>query len=236
MGAEDSRSEARLALDRDDDQLEETFDRLWPLLRSITGPGLRASLEILGQIVPLERLEVPSGTQVFDWTVPQEWRVNTAYVVTPAGERILDVADHTLHLVNYSVPFQGRLSRDELDEHLHCIPEQPNAIPYITSYYGPRWGFCLSDEQRRGLVDGTYEVVVDTEHVSGSLSIGEAVLPGRESGEVLFSSYLCHPSMANNELSGPLTLAYLYRRLAALPERNHLPLRAPAGDDRRSPT
>ena len=202
-------------------ELERSFDRLWPLLRSITGDGLRASLEILAEVLPLQRIEVPSGTAVFDWTVPQEWRVHAAYVVAPSGERILDVAVNNLHLVNYSISFRGTLSRAKLDEHLHSLPEQPQAIPYVTSYYAPRWGFCLPHEQRCALGDGDYEVVVDTEHFDGSLSIGEAVLPGSEPREVLFSSYLCHPSMANNELSGPLVTAYLYRRLAAMPERRH---------------
>lgn len=201
--------------------LEQRFDRLWPLLRSITGEGLRASLDILGEIVPLERIEVPTGTQVFDWTIPPEWRVNAAFVEGPSGDRILDVAEHTLHLVGYSTAFRGRLTRAQFDEHLHSIAEQPQAIPYITSYYEPRWGFCLPHDQRVALPDGDYEVVVDTQHVDGALSIGEAILPGSGRDEVLLSTYCCHPSLANNELSGPLVTAYLYRRLAALPERRY---------------
>jgi aminopeptidase-like protein len=202
-------------------ELEQIFDRLWPLLRSITGEGLRTSLEILAEVVPLERIEVPSGTQVFDWSIPPEWRVRAAYVVAPNGERILDVADHTLHLLNYSTQFRGKLSRSELDEHLYSLPEQPQAIPYVRSYYEPRWGFCLPHEQRMALPDGDFEVVVDTEHFDGALSIGEVILPGDERDEVLLSTNLCHPSLANNELSGPLVAAYLYRRLAALPHRRY---------------
>lgn len=199
--------------------LEATFDKLWPLPRSITGDGLRASLDILDDIMPLHRIEVPTGTRVFDWTIPPEWVVRQAYIVTPAGDRILDFADNNLHLVGYSTPFRGTLSLAELDQHLHSLPERPDAVPYVTSYYEPRWGFCAAHAVRQGLTDGPYEVVIDTDLVDGALSIGEAVLEGQNQTEVLFSSYLCHPSMANNELSGPLALAYLYRRIAAIPDR-----------------
>lgn len=197
------------------------FDRLWPILRSITGVGVRESHDILAELLPLERFEVPSGTQVFDWTVPQEWVVRDAYVVTPDGRRILDVRENNLHLVNYAVPFRGQLSRTELDAHLYSLPEQPDAIPYVTSYYAPRWGFCLTHRERQRLPEGTYEVVVDTEHTGGSLTLSEAVLPGESGEEVLLSTYTCHPSMANNELSGPLVTAFLYRRLAGWEGRRH---------------
>lgn len=195
------------------------FDRLFPLLRSITGEGVRATLRILSELLPLEMIEVPSGTQVFDWTVPKEWVVREAYVVGPDGRRILDVADHTLHLLNYSQPFRGRLSRAELDAHLYSLPEQPDAIPYVTSYYSPRWGFCLSQRQRDGLPEGEYEVVIDADHIDGALTIGECVLAGETDREVLISTNTCHPSLANNELSGPLVAAFLHRRLAAWPRR-----------------
>ena len=201
------------------ESLEMYFDRLWPILRSITGEGVRQTHDILGEFVSLERFEIPSGTPVFDWTIPQEWRVNEAYIITPAGERILDVRDNNLHLLNYSVPFRGSLSRAELNKHLYSLPEQPEAIPYKTSYYKSRWGFCLSQRQRDALPEGDYEVVIDTELFDGSLTLSEAVLPGETEREVLFSTYTCHPSLANNELSGPLTAAFLYRRLAALPAR-----------------
>jgi aminopeptidase-like protein len=201
------------------EQIEVLFDRLWPLLRSLTGDGVRATHDILSEYVPLQRIEVPSGTRVFDWIVPKEWVVREAYVFAPDGRRILDVADNNLRLVNYSVPFRGTLSRVALDEHLHSRPDMPDAIPYVTSYYEPRWGFCLSEKERSALPDGDYEVVVDTELKDGALTISEAVLPGLESEEVLISTYTCHPSLANNELSGPLVAALLYRRLAAWPER-----------------
>ena len=195
------------------------FDRLWPLMRSITGDGVRRTHDILSELLPLERTEIPTGTPVLDWSVPQEWAVRQAYMIDPGGRRILDVADSTLRLVNYSVPFRGRLSRRELDEHLHSLPDQPQAVPYVTSYYRPRWGFCLSERERRALPDGDYEVVVDTELFDGSLTLSEAVLPGEEKDEALISTYTCHPSLANNELSGPLVAAFLYRRLAQLPRR-----------------
>ena len=195
------------------------FDRLWPLFRSITGDGVRQTLDILSELVPMEKHEIPSGTNVFDWTVPQEWVVREAFVLAPNGKRILDIARNNLHLLNYSIPFRGDVSREELDQHLHSLPELPQAIPYVTSYYEPRWGFCLSQDQRDSLPEGTYQVVIDTDHIDGSLTYGEAVLPGTESAEVLISSNVCHPSLANNELSGPLVSAFLYRRLESMKER-----------------
>lgn len=210
---------AQLDQPADPAEIAEYFDRLWPILRSITGPGVRRTHDILGELIPLERIEVPSGTAVFDWTVPLEWVPREAYVITPDGRRILDVAENNLHLVNYSVPYRGRVTREELDTHLHSLPDRPKAIPYITSYYQERWGFCISQEQRDSLPDGEYDVVVKTELIDGSLTVSEAVLPGDEPSEILFSTDTCHPSLANNELSGPLVTAFLYRRLAAMPRR-----------------
>lgn len=195
------------------------FDRLWPIHRSITGPGVRETHDILGEILPLERMEIATGTPVFDWTVPPEWHCHAAYIVAPDGNRLADVAENNLHLVGYSIPFHGILDRAELDAHLYSFPDQPDAIPYVTSYYTPRWGFCLPHSQREALPEGYYEVVVDTELIDGSLTLSEAVLEGESEDEVLFSTYTCHPSMANNELSGPIVTAFLYRRLAALPRR-----------------
>lgn len=200
-------------------EIEQYFDRLWPLMRSITGEGVRRTHDILGEIVPFERFEIPSGSQVFDWTVPKEWVLRQAYIVGPDGNRVVDVADNTLHIVNYSSPFHGTMDRAELDRHLYSLPELPDAIPYITSYYSSRWGFCLTQRQRDALPEGRYEVVVDTDFIDGALTLSEAVLPGETEQEVLISTYTCHPSMANNELSGPLVAAFLYRALAALPRR-----------------
>ena len=197
------------------------FDCLWPIMRSITGAGVRQTHDILNEIVPLTRIEIPSGTAVFDWTVPQEWRVRRAYVIDPNGNHILDIGENTLHLLNYSIPFQGSVSRDTLNEHLHSLPDRPDAIPYVTSYYQEHWGFCLSQQQRDDLPEGDYDVVIDTEMVDGAMTLSEAVLPGDSTDEILFSTYTCHPSLANNELSGPLVTAFLYRMLAAVPRRRY---------------
>ena len=199
--------------------LEYYFDRLWPLPRSITGDGVRKTHEILSELLPLERIEIPSGTTVFDWTVPPEWVVRGAYILAPDGRRLLDFTDNNLHLVGYSRPFRGRLKRTELDKHLHSLPDRPSAIPYVTSYYTPAWGFCLSHDQREALPEGEYEVVVDTDLIEGSMTLSECVLPGESNHEVLISTNTCHPSLASNELSGPLVAAFLYRRLAELPRR-----------------
>lgn len=199
--------------------MAEYFDRLWPIMRSLTGDGVRETHKILSELIPLKSIEIPSGTAVFDWTVPKEWIVTEAYVIDPNGKRILDIAENNLHLVNYSIPFRGTLSRSELDEFLYSIPELPSAIPYVMSYYVPRWGFCLSQKQRDSLPDGDYQVVVNTDHIDGHMTLAEVVLPGEDDREILFSTYNCHPSMANNELSGPLVTAMLCKRLAELPNR-----------------
>ena len=193
--------------------LESDFKRLYPLHRSITGDGLRSSLDIVGETIPLRRVEVPSGSTAFDWTVPPEWVVHAAYVIRPDGERILDIRDHKLYLLNYSEPFQGVVSKSELDKHLYSRPDIPDAIPYAISYYERQWGFCIPHSQREALPEGDYTVVIDTEFLEGSLSYGDCVLPGETEDEILFSSFLCHPQMASHELSGPLLLTALYERL-----------------------
>ena len=200
--------------------IEHYFDRLWPILRSITGAGVRETHDILSELVRLERFEIPTGTKVFDWEIPKEWNLKEAYVIDPNGKRILDIAENNLHLINYSVPFRGILSKTELDKQLHSLPDQPDAIPYLTSYYKERWGFCLSQRQREQLPEGNYEVIIDAQHCDGSLTLSEAVLEGKSKQEVLISSYTCHPSLANNELSGPLVAAFLYKRLAKLKKRH----------------
>lgn len=200
-------------------KLETLFDRLWPLPRSITGRGFRESLDILSEIIPLERLRFESGRKVLDWTIPSEWHVNDAFIIDPFGKKHADFKTHNLHLLNYSVPFKGRISLTELRPHLFSRPKQPNAIPYLTSYYSPQWGFCLSHEELSSLPEGTYDVMIDTEFRTGFLELGEMVLPGKSDKEIMFSTYLCHPSMANNELSGPLVMAGLYEKIAAMKDR-----------------
>lgn len=189
--------------------------RLWGINRSITGDGVRETLSVLKQVVPrLTMHEVPSGTAVFDWTVPPEWRVRDAYILTPGGKKICHFKSNNLHLVGYSVPVSRRLCLSELQEHLHSLPDKPEAIPYVTSYYKRRWGFCIAQNERDLLEDGEYEVFIDSELFDGSLAYGELVIPGRSSDEVFISTYICHPSMANNELSGPTVVAYLAKWLA----------------------
>ncbi len=193
--------------------------RLYPIPRSITGDGVRRTLDLLAEWVPLERREVPSGTPVLDWTVPKEWRLRAAYLVAPDGRRFADAAVHNLHLLNYSAPFRGRLPLAELRSHLFSLPDRPDLIPYRTSYYRETWGFCLPHRELEALPDGEYEVVVDTELFDGALSYGELALAGERPEEVLLATHTCHPSLANDNLSGLVVMAALARELAARPRR-----------------
>ncbi|WP_078125517.1 DUF4910 domain-containing protein [Leptospira alexanderi] len=202
-------------------EIDSYLYRLWPILRSITGNGVRLTHDILSEILPLKRIEVPSGTVAYDWTVPEEWVIRDAYVIDPDGIKILDIKENNLYLVNYSTAFSGIISKEELDTHLYSLPDKPDAIPYVTSYYERKWGFCISHKQRQNLKEGNYQVYIDAEHIQGSLTMSESVLPGKETKEVLISTYTCHPSMGNNELSGPLVASFLYKRLASIPERRY---------------
>jgi aminopeptidase-like protein len=200
--------------------MEEIFDACWPLARSLTGEGVRQTHDIIARHVPLRRHEIASGTQVLDWTIPNEWTVRQAYVIAPDGRRILDFGENNLHLVGYSVPYQGVLSLQDLQAHLHSRPETPDAIPYVTSYYRERWGFCISDRERRNLANGDYKVVVDTQLSPGSLTISDSILEGKRADEVLISTYTCHPSMANDQLSGIIVAIKLWQRINAWRDRN----------------
>lgn len=202
-------------------ELELYFDRLWPLNRSILGEGFRQSLDVLAEIMPTDRLRYPTGKQVFDWTIPKEWKVHEAYFEGPDGKRYADFSKNNLHLIGYSISFRGTVGLDELKKHLYTVPEMPEAIPYVTSYYEERWGFCISQETFDRLPEGDYYVHIDTRHEAGHLEIGEAILSGRSEREVFFSTYLCHPSMANNELSGPLVMAYLFKYLQERQRRKY---------------
>jgi len=193
---------------------------LFPLPRSITGAGFRQSLGILRRFLPqMQVTEVPSGTQAFDWEVPREWEITDAYILAPDGSKVVDFKDHNLHVVGYSTPVDAEMPLAELQEHLYSLPEQPDAIPYVTSYYKERWGFCLAHRQRESLPEGMYRVKIASRLFAGSLTYGEVLIPGETQREVFFSTYLCHPSMANNELSGPVVNTFLAQWIASLPRR-----------------
>ena len=200
-------------------QLYDCVADLYPICRSITGDGVRETLRRLQRLTPLTVHEVPSGTEVFDWTVPREWNVRDAYVKNSRGERVIDFRESNLHVVNYSVPFQGRLSLAELRPHLFTLPNRPDWIPYRTSYYSENWGFCLSHCQLEALEDGEYDVCIDSSLEPGSLTYGECYLPGESTDEVLISCHVCHPSLANDNLSGIAIAAHLARRLSEMPLR-----------------
>ena len=184
--------------------------KLWPLNRSITGDGLRESLSIIKDKIPEMQIKsIKSGTKVYDWVVPEEWSVKSAYILTPKGEKICDFKKNNLHLVGYSVPVNKKMNLSDLKKHLHTLPDQPNAIPYITSYYNRTWGFCISFNEYNSLTDGEYYVNIESEHFNGELNYGELLIQGLSKKEVFLSTYICHPSMANNELSGPCLLTFI---------------------------
>jgi aminopeptidase-like protein len=200
--------------------MHELVRELFPICRSITGPGVRHTLHVLQRFNPIGIVEVPTGTSVMDWTVPKEWVIRDAYIADASGERIVDFRRNNLHVVGYSVPVDTELSLDELEPHLHSLPDQPGAVPYVTSYYKERWGFCLTHAQRLSLAEGRYRVVIDSEFLAnGSLTYGELTIPGQTEEEVFLSTYVCHPSMANNELSGPVVTTFLARWIASRPRR-----------------
>lgn len=201
--------------------LEEYFDRLWPLHRSITGKGYRQSLNIISELVPFTRINFSTGAECHDWIIPKEWNFNRAYIKGPDGYLFCDTQVNNLHVVGYSTPYAGYLTWGELKEHLQTVPELPEAIPYVTSYYKPRWGFCLTRREFDEL-DSEYKdsdlcyVHIDSSLEDGHVVVGSTSLHGTSADEILLSSYLCHPSLANNELSGPLVLAGAYQKLKLL--------------------
>jgi aminopeptidase-like protein len=201
------------------------IEELFPVCRSVTGDGVRQTLRVVERLLascgPLELVEVSSGTPVLDWTVPPEWNVRDAYVADATGRRVIDFRRSNLHLVSYSVPVRVRLPLVALRPHLHTLPEHPDWIPYRTSYYEEAWGFCLSQRQLDSLPDGEYEAVVDTSLSPGHLTYGELVLPGESEDEILISTHVCHPSLADDNLSGIAVSVYLARELAARPHRRY---------------
>lgn len=193
---------------------------LYPLCRSITGEGVRDTLRLIQQRIPLEMSEVPSGTQVFDWTVPLEWNVSDAYIKNQAGKRVVDFKANNLHLMSYSTPLQARMRLNDLKPHLFSLPDHPEWIPYRTSYYQENWGFCLPHKDLSRLADEEYEVVIDSTLQPGSLTYGESYLPGEKSDEILISCHTCHPSLCNDNLSG-IAVAVMLAQAMALRKRRY---------------
>jgi len=204
-------------------ELEYYFDRLWPINRSLTGKGNKETLKILSEIIPtLKTHEIPSGTQCFDWTVPPEWSIKEAWIKDSKGNKIIDFAKNNLHVIGYSTSINKDVDLAELKKHIHTLPNQPDLIPYITSYYNKRYGFCMSHNQMVSLKDDTYHMYIDANHdPNGALVYGEAVLKGTSTKEILLSTYICHPSMANNELSGPLVTSFIYKELSMQKKRKY---------------
>lgn len=209
-------------LDSTGEAMHQLAQRLFPMCRSLTGAGTRDTLGVLQEVIPgLQLHEVPSGTKVLDWTVPDEWTIRDAWIADESGRRLVDFRQNNLHVVGYSTPVDAVMTRKELDDHLYSLPDQPDAIPYVTSYYSRRWGFCVSETQRGDLGDGPFHVVIDSDLATGSMTYGDLVIKGSTDDEVLMSTYVCHPSMANNELSGPVVTAALAQWLLSLPERRY---------------
>jgi aminopeptidase-like protein len=193
----------------------ELMRRLFPLCRSLTGDGVRATFGLLEEEIPITRTEIPSGTRVFDWIAPDEWNIRDAYIANADGVRAVDFQRSSLHVVSYSEPVRTTISLDALRERLHTLPDQPDLVPYRTSYYERTWGFCLSHRQLLELPPGDYEVVIDSTLEPGSVSYAEATIEGEGEGEVLVSTYVCHPSLANDNLSGIAVATMLARELLA---------------------
>jgi len=191
------------------------IEELYPICRSITGDGVRETLKIVKQHVPLEIHEVPSGTQVFDWVVPKEWNIRGAYIKNSKGEKIVDFEDSNLHVLNYSMPVRKTVSLDELKQHLFTSEEHADWIPYRTSYYRENWGFCMAHSRYLALEDGDYEVSIDSSLEDGAMTLGELVIAGETSEEILVSTHTCHPSLCNDNLSGIALCTFLAKQLMA---------------------
>ncbi len=201
------------------DAMVDLVAKLYPICRSITGDGVRQTLKIISQHYPVLVHEVPSGTKVFDWVVPPEWNITDAYFKGPSGERIVDFADHNLHVLNYSVPVNRKMSLAELKPHLHTLPDHPDWVPYRTSYYQEDWGFCLSHNKYMGLPDGEYEIYIDSSLKPGNLTYGEIFLKGQTENEILISTHVCHPSLCNDNLAGISLATYLSSIISKSPHK-----------------
>lgn len=205
------------------EDLYQLINRLYPICRSITGNGVRQSLEIMQEYLSLQVNEVPTGTAVFDWTIPKEWNINDAYIKNRKGEKLVDFNNSNLHVLNYSIAVKGTFSKQELKQHIFSLPEKPEWIPYRTSYYEEKWGFCLSHSQWQTMQDEEYEVCIDSTLEPGSLTYGEFYLPGQTEEECLFSCHICHPSLCNDNLSGIAVVLFLAKMLST--QKNRLSYR-----------
>jgi aminopeptidase-like protein len=193
--------------------------RLYPICRSITGDGVRQTLDLIEELAPLARTEAPSGRPVLDWTVPLEWNIRDAWIKNPAGERVVDFRAHSLHVLNYATPVRARMKLADLKPHIFTLPDQPDLIPYRTSYYKEQWGFCMTHNALQALPDGEYEVCIDSSIEPGSLTYAEYVHTGELPDEVLLQAHICHPSLANDNCSGLALLAHLAAAMRSLKTR-----------------
>lgn len=193
--------------------------RIFPICRSITGEGNRETIRHIQQVIPVRQHEVPSGTIAFDWIVPDEWRISEAFVEDEKGNRVIDFRENNLHVVGYSTPVDEVMSREALMAHLHIDQKNPDAIPYVTSYYKRDWGFCTSKRKWDAVLGEKFRVKIDSELFAGALTYADLVVPGETVDEILVSTYICHPSMANNECSGPTVSAFLAKWLLEVPKR-----------------
>lgn len=216
-------SELRKSLNSNDigRQIYQMISQLYPICRSITGNGVRETLKNIQECIPLEIAEIPTGTEVFDWSIPKEWNIEDAYIKNLKGERIVDFQQCNLHVVNYSVPVHKIVTLSELKAHLHTLPEYPDRIPYRTSYYKETWGFCLSHEQLLTLEDEEYEVCIESSLEPGHLTYGEYYLPGETEAEILISCHTCHPSLCNDNLSGISLATLLAKHLSQIQQRRY---------------
>ena len=197
-------------------QMYELMEELFPITRSITGEGVRKSLKIIQNLINLKIHEIPTGSKVFDWTVPQEWNISDGYIMNSKKEKIVDFTKSNIHVLQYTENINKKIGLDELKKHIFTLPEQPNSIPYVTSFYNKNWGFCMSHNEFLKLEDDEYFVNINSEHKNGSLTYGEFLIKGNSEKEILISTYICHPSLCNDNLSGPVLAAFLAQYLSKI--------------------
>lgn len=200
-------------------EMDNLFDQLYPICRSIMGRGLQESLQVLSGYIPLEILKFKTGQKILNWEIPQEWVIRDAWIKDENEKKVLDFKKNNLHVINYSAPINKKMTLEELKPYIYIKRNLPDAIPYVTSYYKKRMGFCMELSRLNELQEGNYHAFIDSEFIDGELNLGHVLLKGKSDKEILISSYLCHPSMANNELSGPIVLAFLYNRISKWEER-----------------